>query len=96
VVLRIDWNALRGGDRVLVHHAIDDEVRLVAGVVTAVTAVGGSNDIEVRVTTHRGQRVIHPPRLSVHHDPIEYDGHCWRCAALEPPTTTTVPKRRRA
>ena len=38
-MLRLDWNALRTGDRVLVHHATDgDDFDLVAGVVTAVTA----------------------------------------------------------
>jgi hypothetical protein len=95
-VLRHDWNALRHGDRVLVHHSIDDQVRLVAGVVTAVTPGQGGNDIAVRLTTHRGQEVVHPRRFSVHHDPIEYDGHCWRCAALAPPTTPSTSKRRRA
>ena len=95
-MLRHDWNALRHGDHVLVHHSMDDEVHLVAGVVTAVTADdGGNHIISVRVATHRGQQVVHPRRLSVHHDPIEFDGHCWRCAALAPPTTAT-PKRRLA
>ena len=95
-MLRHDWNALRGGDRVLVHHSIDNEVRLVAGIVTAVTHDQRCNEVAVRVTTHQGQQLIHPPRLSVHHDPIEYDGHCWRCAALEPPATSSPSKRRRA
>jgi hypothetical protein len=95
-VLRHDWNALRSGDRVLVHHSIDEELRLVTGVVTAVTADDGGNDITVRVLTPRGQQVVHPGRLSVHHDPIELDGHCWRCAALGPPTTAPPSKRRSA
>ena len=93
-MLRLDWNALRTGDRVLVHHATDGDVHLVAGVVTEVTPADGSNDVVVRVATLRGQQVIRPPRLSVHHDPIGFDGHCWRCAALVPPATTT--KRRGA
>jgi hypothetical protein len=81
---------------VLVHHSIDDEVRLVTGVVTEVATGGGGNDITVRVATHRGQQVVHPSRLSVHHDPIEFDAHCWRCEALHPPTTSTPSKRRSA
>ena len=94
-MLRLDWNALRSGDRVMVHHATEgDDVRLVAGVVTAVTPADGSNDVAVRVATHSGQQLIRPRRLSVHHDPIGFDGHCWRCAALVPPAP--APKRRRA
>jgi hypothetical protein len=94
-MLRLDWNALRAGDRVLVHHGSDGgDVHLVAGVVTAVASAAGSNDVTVRVSTLSGQQVIRPPRLSVHHDPIGFDGHCWRCAALVPPATTT--KRRSA
>ena len=60
-MLRLDWNALRSGDRVLVHHATEgDDVRLVAGVVTAVTPADGSNDVAVRVSTHSGQQLIRP------------------------------------
>lgn len=95
-MLRHDWNALRNGDRVLVHHSVDDELRLVAGVVTSVTSGAGGNDIAVRVTTPRGQQLIHPARLSVHRDPIEYNGHCWRCAALDPMTTSSPTSKRRS
>jgi hypothetical protein len=80
---------------VLVHHAIDDHVRLVAGVVTGVTTLAGGNDVAVRLTTGGGREIIHPSRLTVHHDPIEYDGHCWRCVTNDPPTTAPA-KRRRA
>lgn len=82
-VLRADWNSLRPGDRVMVHHTTDDGgVRLLAGVVATVASGGGANDVAVRVS-HGGTRLVHPGRLSVHHDPIEFDGHCWRCSAGE-------------
>jgi hypothetical protein len=83
-VLRRDWNALRPGDRVLVHHSVDGSVRLVAGVVATVAACDGSNAIAVRVDASGGHQTIEPRRLRVHHDPIEADAHCWSCASSTP------------
>jgi hypothetical protein len=91
-VLRLDWNSLRAGDRLLVHHSDVDAVRLLAGVVTSVTLADGCNEVEVRVTTNSGTRVFRPQRLMVHHDPIEFEGHCWRCATLSPPAARAKPR----
>lgn len=83
-MLRADWNSLRPGDRVMVHHSRGDGAgRLLAGVVTAVAPASGSNEVAVRVSTGNASELLHPGRLSVHHDPIEFDGHCWRCSAGE-------------
>lgn len=79
-MLRLDWNALQSGDHVLVHHSVDGSDRLLAGVVTSVTSTGGSNDVTVRVTDRRRSEDVRPQRLQVHHDPIELDASCWRCA----------------
>lgn len=92
-MLRRDWNQLRTRDRVLVHHTIGDEPRLVEGVVINVVFADNCNEVSVRVTTDVGVEVITPSRPTVHGDPIELDGHCWRCASSEP--ATSVPKRSR-
>ncbi len=92
-MLRNDWNALRPGDRVMVHDTSNDgAAHLVAGSVVSVESTGGSNDIAVKVADRGGSRIVHPSRLSVHHDPIEFDGHCWRCTSGDP----QVAKRRGA
>jgi hypothetical protein len=82
-MLRLDWNMLQPGDRVLVHDADDPQRRLVAGVVSAVLQTSGPNEVTIRVTSP-GHRVIQPMRLSVHHDPVDFDGQCWRCAGPLP------------
>jgi hypothetical protein len=91
-MLRHDWNALRSGDHVLVHHTVKDADRLIAGVVTSVAPTGGSNDVEVRLNVGGRSELVRPQRLHVHHDPIESDGSCWRCSAPRPVPTTS--KRR--
>lgn len=83
-VLRRDWNTLQPGDRVMVHHTADDETGsgLLPGVVASVKSnATGSNDLTVNLATPLGTRVVRPGRLSVHHDPIEFDSHCWRCGS---------------
>jgi len=85
-VLRLDWNALQAGDRVLVHHADGGAARLVAGIVVSVEQSGGSNDVGVRLASRESPAgLVHPGRLTVHHDPIELDSHCWRCTTSDPP-----------
>jgi hypothetical protein len=83
-MLRLEWNSLRTGDRVLVHDAEDPQLRLVAGVVAEVLQTSASNEITIRLTSPGGGRVIQPQRLSVHHDPVNFDGQCWRCAGPKP------------
>jgi hypothetical protein len=90
-MLRLDWNLLRRGDRVMVHDTDDPQRRLVAGVVTAVVETTGSNEVSIRVISPGGVRMIQPQRLSVHHDPVDFDGQCWRCAG--PHSASQVPAR---
>jgi hypothetical protein len=80
-MLRLQWNALHVGDRVLVH---DDHDRyrapLVEGVVAIVHTQPGAHDVAIRISGESG--VIHPRRSAVHL--IEYGPRdtCWRCQAL--------------
>ena len=82
-MLRLEWNSLRVGDRVLVHDAADADLALVPGVVAMVQTAAGSNDIGVRVTAEgAGHRIVRPARLAVHLDPWAHTETCWRCDAL--------------
>jgi len=74
------WNALRIGDKVLVHDRIDPVSALLPGTVAIVDSVRDTNDIGVRVTFdgHRS-KVIRPPRMTVHLDPRDTTEPCWRC-----------------
>jgi hypothetical protein len=80
-MLRMQWNALRVGDRVLVHDAEDPYLALVPGLVTSVQPASGSNDLSIRLLSVRGSRgrVVCPQRLAVHMDPRGTDEACWRC-----------------
>ena len=90
-MLRLEWNSLRQGDRVLVHDADDSNLRLLAGVVARVRQTSGSNEVSVRVVTPTGVSIIQPQRLTVHHDPVDFDGQCWRCAG--PQSAARTPAR---
>lgn len=85
--MRFQWNALRVGDRVIVHDVSDSDLRPVTGVVVIVDcSVGsdyGTNDLGVRIgEVGCPSRVVRPTRLSVHLDPIDDADNCWRCQAL--------------
>ena len=82
-MLRLQWNALKRGDRVLVHDDADISLRLVPGIVAMVQTARGSNDAGVRLTGGGSQRaVVRPSRLSVHLDPRDVSEGCWRCDAI--------------
>ena len=82
-MLRLQWNALQVGDRVLVHDDADISLRLQPGIVAMVQTAHGSNDLGVRVTGRSGQvGVVRPSRLSVHLDPRDVTEECWRCDAI--------------
>lgn len=83
-MLRADWNGLGSGDNVLVHHNNRGQPQLIPGVVVSVATVDGSNDVGIRLAGRALDELVHPGRMSVHHDPIELDGHCWRCTAGQP------------
>jgi hypothetical protein len=95
-VLRLDWNSLEVGDRVMVHDADDSERRLLAGVVTSVQPSPGSAEVTIRVSQPGGgSRAIQPQRLTVHHDPVKFDSQCWRCAGSGPSTPASTRHRPR-
>jgi hypothetical protein len=86
-MLRFDWNALRVGDRVVVHdHPFGTDFPLVPGTVAMVEmhrSQGGANGVGIRVPTDgEGDRVVWPSFLTAHHDPPAAADECWRCAAL--------------
>lgn len=82
-MLRLQWNALQVGDKVLVHDDADISLRLQPGKVAMVQTAHGSNDVGLRVTGLSGQvSVVRPSRLSVHLDPRDAAEACWRCDAI--------------
>jgi hypothetical protein len=77
---RLRWNALRVGDKVLVHDPVDPVSALRPGTVAMVDTMRDSNDIGVRVTFDgHGSKVVRPLRLTVHLDPRDRTESCWRC-----------------
>jgi hypothetical protein len=77
---RLEWNALRVGDKVVVHDSSDRAMRLLPGTVALVETVSGPNDIAVRVApTGELPSVLRPSRLEVHLDPFDATERCWRC-----------------
>ena len=82
-MLRLQWNALKVGDKVLVHDDADTTLRLEPGIVAMVQTAQGSNDLGVRVAGPAGRvGVVRPSRLSVHLDPRDVNEECWRCDAI--------------
>ncbi len=84
-MIRLQWNALRVGDHVLVHDEDDAEMALLPGRVTMIQTAPGSNDVAIRVSPARGpSKIVHPRRLAVHLDEFDPDSHCWRCDTRSP------------
>ena len=82
-MMRLEWNALRVGDKVVVHDPTDPAMPLLSGIVALVETVSGPNDIGVRVaSTSDRPRVLRPSRLAVHLDPLDPAEECWRCDAI--------------
>ena len=85
-MIRVQWNALRVGQHVLVHVEDTAGMPLVPGKVVTVTEQGGSNEVTIRITPVGGpSRVVSPRRLSVHPERLSLDEHCWRCAVAVDP-----------
>jgi hypothetical protein len=81
-MIRLQWNALRVGQHVLVHDETEAGMPLVPGRVATVQAASGSNVVAIRIPSTRGpSKVVHPPRLAVHLDELDPEAHCWRCEA---------------
>jgi hypothetical protein len=85
-MLKFEWNALRVGDRVVVHDPVGTEVPLLAGTVAMVETKRsrrGANGVGVRVEAEDGgARVVWPSYLAAHYDPPDPTEECWRCTAL--------------
>jgi hypothetical protein len=82
-VLKFEWNALRPGDRVVVHDPRANEMTLTDGVVTGVDIMKGVNGVGIRVGADRGETaVLWPSHLVVHRDPPDPTEPCWRCQEL--------------
>ncbi len=80
LVHRFEWNALRVGDKVLVHDLGSAAMALVSGVVTGFKTLKGSNSVGIRVAaTEGGAVVICPPRQAVHLPAFDPTEPCWRC-----------------
>jgi hypothetical protein len=97
VMVRLEWNALRIGDHVLVHDATDPGMQLLPGIVALVdTKRGrGSNDLGVRVVSRdASSTVLRPARLTVHMDPRNLAEPCWRCDAIAAAALVPVAARR--
>jgi len=80
VVLTFEWNALRTGDRVLVHDDSSDSFTLWEGEVTLVQTRGISNEVAVRgAPDAAAHAVVRPRRLAAHLSPLDPNEPCWRC-----------------
>ena len=80
-MLTMEWNALREGDRVLVHRATDGIDDIVSGTVITVDMLRESNAVGIRITPPGvDPSVTWPIPRIVHLDPRGPEP-CWRCAA---------------
>ena len=80
-MIRLQWNALRVGDHVLVHDETDREMALAPGQVTMVQTMAGSNDVTIRLDPTDGASTVQcPRRLAVHLDTLDPAEGCWRCS----------------
>ena len=94
-MLRFEWNALRVGNKVLIHDPRDVGMRLLGGVVAMVATVAGSNEVAIRVAPNgETSQVLRPRRLTVHLDPRDVSEPCWRCADIEAAAKGDLPKAR--
>jgi hypothetical protein len=94
-MIRLQWNALRVGDHVLVHDEDDTEMALVPGRVTMIQTAQGSNDVAIRLSGRGASKIVHPRRLAVHLDEFDPDSHCWRCD-LQSPIARRAPRPARS
>lgn len=84
-MLGFQWNALRVGDRVLVHDDRTADLGLRDGTVAIVqTYPHEPNDVAIRLDRDTGT-VVHPRRQAVHVDRADARRGCWRCAAMAAP-----------
>jgi hypothetical protein len=79
---RFDWNGLRVGDVVYVHHPLTTRRPARRGVITAVTVrTHRTNEIGVRLDDDT-QSIVWPSSVTVHTEATGATGTCWRCDEL--------------
>ena len=80
-MLAFQWNALRVGDRVIVHDDLDPDFGLHEGAVGLVhTHPAARSEIAVRLDD-RPHTLLWPWRHAVHLAPLDGTRSCWRCDA---------------
>jgi hypothetical protein len=79
---RVEWNSLRVGDVVHVHHPVTGRRPARRGVITAVTQrTHRTNEIGVRLDDDT-QSIVWPSSVTVHPEATSPTGSCWRCDEL--------------
>lgn len=80
-MLEFQWNALRLGDRVVIHDDLDPNFALHDATVSMVRSrFPGASEIGVR-RDDQPTALSRPWRHAVHLTPVGADSNCWRCAA---------------
>jgi len=80
IVLRLEWNALRVGDRVLVHDDACAVFTVWDGEVTLVQTRAPTNEVAVRgAGAASPHAVVRPRRSAVHLATLDPNERCWRC-----------------
>ena len=80
------WNALRVGDRIIVHDDLDAALTLHEGTVHQVdTRPHLENDVGIRLDGPDSE-VLRPRRHAVHLLPDDRRFSCWRCDTIATPT----------
>ena len=81
-MLLFQWNALRVGDRVMVHDDRDPVFELHEGAVRIVqTRQPGANEVGVRLDDP-ASGIVRPRRHAVHLLPTDRRFPCWRCDTI--------------
>lgn len=79
-MLLFEWNALRVGDRVLVHDDSTLGLDLREATVRLVqTHAGAASDVGIRLDDGE---MRYPRRNAVHMQPLDRRFSCWRCDAI--------------
>ena len=82
-MLVFEWNALRVGDRVVVHDNLDPGLVSSPGIVEDVqTRYQDANEVTIRLGGPPS-RLVRPRRHAVHLMPLDRRP-CWRCDAIGP------------
>ena len=78
---RFEWNAMREGDAVHLHHSPETQRRAAPASVEIVHMTPGDNELGIRIDgdVDRAYGVLWPSRLTAHVAPVADRGDCWRC-----------------